>query len=390
MKNINLLFLLVSFLLLSSCSSDMKDDESGSILTGQLSVSLKDASGKVVKDAFVVMTGIDAKRLVKMGEGRSDADGMWSPEYTGDVKEGYISVVAPGYEPHKEKFSFDGKTDMKMDITLKPSKSLSILSYNVWKGFTVNDKKPASKQKGMFVEWVKTYAPDIIVFQELCYFTEASLLEFDKTYGHEYACITKESGYPTGITSKYPITEIEKINRDDNPKIYTFHGFTHAKCCGIDIFAIHLSPQKLSERITEMQNIIDEKIKQLPAGSKVLVTGDFNSYNLYDAKAYGKVQFENERTQYHPTVEVDYTATNSLLEAGFKDAFTLFSDGYFKPTIPVSYTEFPSNRGSRYDYIMLSDNLATDCTYSDILREKATTNTFSDHYPNYIRLNIAH
>ena len=41
-----------------------------------------------------------------------------------------------------------------------------------------------------------------------------------------------------------------------------------------------------------------------------------------------------------------------MLENGFKDAFTLFSDGHFKQSIPVTITEFPENKGCRYDYIM--------------------------------------
>ncbi|MEY8707201.1 hypothetical protein AALK94_07675 [Bacteroides faecichinchillae] len=131
---------------------------------------------------------------------------------------------------------------------------------------------------------------------------------------------------------------------------------------------------------------MDEKLKQLPANAKVLVAGDFNSYNAYDAKAYSP-KFETERLKFSPTVALSYEVTDFLLENGFKDAFTLYSNGHFKQNIPVSTTEFPENKGCRYDYIMLNNNLANNCTYSDILREK-TTNALSDHYPNYIRLNI--
>ena len=131
---------------------------------------------------------------------------------------------------------------------------------------------------------------------------------------------------------------------------------------------------------------MDEKLKQVPANAKVLVAGDFNSYNAYDAKAYSP-KFETERLKFSPTVALSYEVTDFLLENGFKDAFTLYSNGHFKQSIPVSTTEFPENKGCRYDYIMLNNNLANNCTYSDILREK-TTNALSDHYPNYIRLNI--
>lgn len=378
MKNINKLFTILLCILCYSCSDS--DDGNNNATLGQLSVYLKDTEGKPVKDAFVVMSGLEKNRVITMGEGFSDENGKWLPYYKGSV-EGYISVVSPKYEPCKEQISYDGKYETKVEITLKPTKSISVLSYNVLNGF---DNKTSKKQR--FLDWIQTYDPDIMLFQELNNFTEASLLEFAKQYGHEYAYLTKETGYPTGLTSKYPITDVEKVLRGSDPNIYTYHGFIHAKCQGIDIFVIHLSPFELKDRITEITNIMDEKIKQLPADAKVLVAGDFNSYNAYDAKAYGP-KFETERLKYSPTVALSYEVTDFLLENGFKDAFTLYSNEHFKQSIPVSTTEFPENKGCRYDYIMLSKNLANDCTYSDILREK-TTNVLSDHYPNYIRLNI--
>ncbi|MDD3038485.1 endonuclease/exonuclease/phosphatase family protein [Bacteroides sp.] len=378
MKNRTSLFVILLSIVCYACS-DSKDSTDNTVV-GQLSVYLKDTSGKPVKDAFVVMSGLEKNRVVTMGEGRSDENGKWLPYYKGSV-DGYISIVSPKYEPHKERISYDGKYETKLEIILKPAQTVSVLSYNVLNGF---DGKDTKKQR--FLNWMTTYDPDIMLFQELNNFTEASLLEFAKQYGHEYAYITKETGYPTGLTSRYPITNVEKVLRGSDPTIYTYHGFIHAKCQGIDIFVIHLSPFELKDRVTEIKNIMNEKIKKLPAEAKIMVAGDFNSYNAYDAKAYGP-KFESERLNFSSTTAYNFEVTDFLLENGFKDAFTLYSNGHFKQSIPVSTTEFPENKGCRYDYIMLNGNLANDCTYSDILREK-TTNVLSDHYPNYIRLNL--
>ena len=374
MKKIYLIACLLCFLV-TSCS---KEEENTEATLGQLSVTLTDEAGKPIKDAFVIMSGLEKNRLINMGEGRSKEGGKWIPYYKGSV-EGYISVIAPGYEPKKEKVSYDGKHENKMEITMKSAESLSIMSYNVLEGFQGNEAK-----KQRFANWVQTYTPDIMLFQELNGFSEQKLLEFAQSYGHAYAYVSKNVNYSQGITSKYPITDVEKIMVGNSDGIYTYHGFMHAKCQDIDIFVIHLSPKDMDDRIKEMKDIVAKKVKLLPADAKVLIAGDFNSYNAYDAKAYGS-KFKTERLQYAPSVPVNFEATNHLLENGFKDAFTLFSNGHFKQSIPVSTTEFPENKGSRYDYIMLSDNLAEDCIYSDILREK-TTNVLSDHYPNYIRL----
>ena len=76
-----------------------------------------------------------------------------------------------------------------------------------------------------------------------------------------------------------------------------------------------------------------------------------------------------------------------MLENGFKDAFTLFSDGHFKQSIPVSITEFPEIKDADMIISMLSENLAADCIYSDIY-VKRIRHALSDHYPNYIRLKV--
>lgn len=350
-----------------SCSKGSSDEAT----TGKLIFSLENAGGGAIENAFLVLSSIDDNRIVRLGEGYSDAGGCWEFEYSRDFS-GNVTVVAPGYEPCKKTLEYEAGFSQNIAVTLEKSTSLSVLSYNILEGL-----KNSEAKKVKFAEWVQKYSPDIVLFQELNHFTEKSLKAFARTYGHSNAYIVKENGYPTGITSKYPLTNVQKITNGQT------HGYIHAECQGIHFFVIHLSPRELNTRIAEVKQII-RHIQSLPADAKVLVAGDFNSYNAYDEKAYGPT-FVEERKKFPPRAEVDYTVTNSMLNAGFKDAFTLFSDGHFKPSIPVHSNEYDPNRGCRYDYIFLSDNLAGSCIYSDILREKET-NVLSDHYPVYIRL----
>ena len=97
MKNINL-FIILLCMLTCACSESNEDDSSASL--GQLSVTLKDVNGKPVKDAFVVLSGLEGRRLVNMGEGFSKENGSWVPYYKGSV-DGYISVIASGYEAYE-------------------------------------------------------------------------------------------------------------------------------------------------------------------------------------------------------------------------------------------------------------------------------------------------
>ena len=69
MKNINKLFAILLCILCYSCSDS--DDGNNNATLGQLSVYLKDTEGKPVKDAFVVMSGLEKNRVITMGEGFS-------------------------------------------------------------------------------------------------------------------------------------------------------------------------------------------------------------------------------------------------------------------------------------------------------------------------------
>lgn len=62
-----------------------------------------------------------------------------------------------------------------------------------------------------FVQWAKRQNADIVAFEELNNFTQVSLSKFAMKWGHPYAVILKEIGYPVGITSKYPITNAYKL-----------------------------------------------------------------------------------------------------------------------------------------------------------------------------------
>ena len=61
-----------------------------------------------------------------------------------------------------------------------------------------------------FTAWVKEQSPDVLALNELCGFTEAKLKELAAGYGHPYAAIVKENGYPVGLTSKTPIQVIDR------------------------------------------------------------------------------------------------------------------------------------------------------------------------------------
>ena len=85
------------------------------------------------------------------------------------------------------------------------NKNIRVLTYNVWYGFT---KKPDRKKE--WIKYIKSLKSDIIALQELNNYTEEGLAKDAKSWGHPHTALLKEDGFPTGITSKYPIEDLKK------------------------------------------------------------------------------------------------------------------------------------------------------------------------------------
>ena len=72
--------------------------------------------------------------------------------------------------------------------------------------------------------------------QELNGYTPEKLAEDAKFWGHKYSSLLKEDGFPTGITSRYPISNLKK-------EIDGYHhGMLSCKTRGIQIYNIHFHP----------------------------------------------------------------------------------------------------------------------------------------------------
>ena len=115
--------------------------------------------------------------------------------------------------------------------TISGKDSIRILTYNVWYGFT---KKPERKKS--WFDYIQSLKVDVLVLQELNGYTEKRLREDAKHWGHSSVALLKNDGFPTGITSKYPISEIERQTAGYH------HGMLSCKTAGIKFFVMHLHP----------------------------------------------------------------------------------------------------------------------------------------------------
>jgi len=268
-------------------------------------------------------------------------------------------------------------------------KNLKLITYNIWNGFEWG--KDTIRQANM-IDWIQKKSPDVLALQELNDFNQEKLAREAKKWGHNYALILKESGYPVGITSRYPIELKERIIENMH------HGALHCKTAGIDFFIVHLSPFQHIKRHKEAKIILDKLSKITASQDKYIVLGDFNAVSPLDAHLYkGNKELITEMKkseEKHSHVRnllqenLEYGVISSFLSFPLIDVTQLYTD-QLEQRISYPTQVFEKKRGegrsihsTRIDYILVSPKLAAKCTNAGVYNQKGTF-YLSDHYPVY-------
>jgi exodeoxyribonuclease III len=262
--------------------------------------------------------------------------------------------------------------------------NLRIVSYNVWYGFTL---VPERKEK--WIDWMKEQQPDVVSLQELNEYTSLKLAEDAKRYGHEYSVLLKEDGFPTGITSKFPIEDVKKVREGFH------HGLLRARVQNIYFYVIHLHPSNHETRKKEIALILSD-IEQLPAGSEVILAGDFNTFSPFDSVYYAHSRLEiffrerdkmyNERNLNNG--RLDYDELRSLMGSGLVDmeAESRTSTYNFTGSFPTKLVkEGDHGDRRRLDYVLASKELARKVQKAEIISDDAT-HALSDHLPVVVEI----
>ncbi len=266
------------------------------------------------------------------------------------------------------------------------SENLKIISYNVWYGFTL-----VPERKDAWISWMKEQNPDMVSLQELNEYTQEKLAEDAKTYGHNFSVLLKEEGFPTGITSRFPIKEIVKITEGFH------HGLLRVKIQGIYFYVIHLHPSNWLTRKKEI-DLIMQDIGQLPRESQVILAGDFNTFSPLDEVYYshGKLEpFFTERDLLYNEKnlnngKLDYSVIQKVMDRGFVDLEASFRTKSYKffgtfPTLVEKVGVHGEQR--RLDYIFTSKDLADKVIRAEIVASD-TSLILSDHLPVVVELKL--
>ncbi|MBD1423078.1 endonuclease/exonuclease/phosphatase family protein [Sphingobacterium chuzhouense] len=266
---------------------------------------------------------------------------------------------------------------------------IKILSYNVLYGLQKDSVENIERYKQLINE----LQPDIVATQEMNGWTQKTLEELAKSYGHSYALQSKETGFPVALTSNTPLVNFKKITEN------MWHAYIYAKVKGLHIFVIHFSPFSYQKRLEEVTEIIAQA-GELPAGEPILIMGDFNAMAESDREQYGGnlVQTMQKSEEKHAHIrnlnngQIDYSVLNKLKEAGFRDSYKLLNKEFISslPTFKDGngkITRAPSGIPRRIDFLWCNDAAAKRVITSTILKN-AQTHYISDHYPVYVEMTV--
>lgn len=259
---------------------------------------------------------------------------------------------------------------------------IRIISYNIFNGF---DYKKDADRRDRLVDWVVKQDPEVLALQELCGFTEGDLLKLAQRWGHSYAAIVKENGYPVGITSKKPIEVVNRLLENCG------HGLLHVKTYGYDFLVTHLNPSSTEKRRVEAKNIAkyieDNKLE------KCLLMGDLNSHSPFDADGMERestsllMKYGGKASANLLDGDFDYSVISTFLSVPLIDVCRKFTEVNERTTFPTPVLMYLSRNknvqklvGERLDYIFVSPSLFKNVV-DGFIYNGPENDFLSDHYP---------
>ncbi len=262
---------------------------------------------------------------------------------------------------------------------------LRVITYNLLDGFTTH---PGRREK--VARWLAAQRPDVAALQELNGYTEDRLRDEARQWGHPHAALLKRDGYPTGLTSRTPIRDVQRVVEGYH------HGVLHGRTAGIAFLVVHLSPHEYRVRKVEAERIAAWAERLMADGREVVVLGDFNSLSPVDRPHYeasGMLDHHRGRPESREDPNLneglpDFSVHRTLLEASLVDVVAAHTAvGTERITCATPLIRRPETddeeweRGlRRVDFILAGPGLAARCVAGRVANDPSMDG-LSDHYP---------
>src|SRR3989338_766431 len=259
---------------------------------------------------------------------------------------------------------------------------VTIMTYNVERGFHTRDHNIEKKRLMAAQQAVQKVNPDILAITEACYGAENSqgiLMDYQKLFDFPYG---KYGGYPTFgprkgdeggncILSKYPLDA-------ENVKLL-FKGAIRARI-GLEGIVLTIDVVHPSYSVDDYEKIktLNPLISNRP--SHYILTVDFNTVHPDDK--YNWDLLTEELTSFNPKkanqVIANWTQAGFiswLQKIGLDDSFP---KSRRESTVPTNYAYGETRTGVRMDFFFHSQDIEAIDSY--VLKD-SNTEIASDHYP---------
>lgn len=261
---------------------------------------------------------------------------------------------------------------------------VKFISYNVWSHFRGNTA--LSETAG----WLRQQNPDFVGLQELVNTTDEALMDIAKNWGHPHAVVARDQSSTVGLTSRYPIDSVVRLNPGSGVNRPTLH----VQSGGYHIFVVHLAFGNLQSRMEDAAALAPLIEAAVASGQPVVVLGDFNAHMASDDVF---LQGQTDLPSVLPVNHLrdgyfDFEVMDGFLAAGLVDPSevppgpenitfpTLLRPGYRPESLQMS-------RSYRVDFI-LTDESTGSRTSVEFPRDRVLDFT-SDHYPVIARVETA-
>lgn len=159
--------------------------------------------------------------------------------------------------------------------------TLRIITYNIlvaYGNYKIDDPYyPGEERKQRITDWLASQQPDVVSLQEMNGYTPEQLAEEARAWGHEHAVMLKDFGYPTALTSRWPIEVLDRQTEG------LHHGVMRCRTGGVDYVVVHLwpfkdEPRRMREIDAALELAADSREDERP----VVILGDFNALSHHD------------------------------------------------------------------------------------------------------------
>lgn len=282
----------------------------------------------------------------------------------------YLSVL--GLNGCSDKETVQPEPEEEVPEVIVVPDQLKIISYNILEGM----KTDRPNDYDNFVEWIESFDPDIVAFQEANGFKQKDLEKLAARWGHSYVITNLKAtdNYPVALTSKYPLESRRRVTMDVS------HGaiFAQLKDTDINLVVTHLWPQGYwhemgdnlgnDYRLHEINLVLDSTIRKFPDEPSWILVGDFNARSRHDF-------LPSEATH-------NYWVTDKIEEEGFQDAIH-FMHGTRAGGATYDF-QYP---GSRIDFLFATEPVLQKLIKAYPIYDEFTEK-YSDHYPMYMEISL--